>query len=350
MTWQEMELLASAMDSPFPVLTDLRVSPSESDLPAELPDAFLGGSAPRLESFVLDGVIFRALPNLVLSATHFRYLQLLDIPHAGYIPPEAMVTFLLPLHNLDELTIGFISPESRPLQMSPPPSVRALLPSLTDFQFNGVSEYLIDFIARIDTPMLYTFWMTFYSDTIPNISQLHQFIDRMDRYKTFTHAKVLIRPWDVQAMFESPANLGLDITYIMSEASDLPIVSMTRLFEQLLTITSQVEQLAFHEFAIEEEEWQYLVGDSQWLRLLNPFVSVKSLYVSEALGPFVASALKKLTEERVTEVLPRLDNLFLEGLGSSNFLEETIESFVRMRQLSGHPVILRRWEWESGWG
>jgi hypothetical protein len=50
MTWEEMEPFASAMarDGPFPVLTHLRVHPFEDDLPAVLPDSFLGGSAPRL--------------------------------------------------------------------------------------------------------------------------------------------------------------------------------------------------------------------------------------------------------------------------------------------------------------
>jgi hypothetical protein len=119
---------------------------------------------------------------------------------------------------------------------------------------------------------------------------------------------------------------------------------MVRLFEQLLTISSQVEQLELYEYVIEGGEWEDGMDVSQWLQLFNPFVSVKSLYVDFGLGPFVASALKELTEEGVTEVLPRLDNLFLKGFGSSNVEEETIESFVSMRQLSGHPVILRRWE------
>jgi hypothetical protein len=87
-----------------------------------------------------------------------------------------MVTFLLPLHNLEGLTIGFTGdPESPPLQFSPLPSTHALLPSLTRFKFDGDSEYLVDFIARIDTPMLDNFQMTFYSDVTPNISQLHKF-------------------------------------------------------------------------------------------------------------------------------------------------------------------------------
>jgi len=347
----EVEQFTAMMDEPFPILTDLCVHTFETDrnppVTAELPDSFLGGSAPRLQSFVLQGVVFPALPNLVLSASHFQYLHLHGIPHAGYIPPEAMVTFLLPLHKLKRFTIEFSSPESRPVQMSPPPLTHALLPSLTAFEFNGASEYLVDFIARIDTPMLDSFQMTFFSDVIPNISQLHKFIGRADRLKTFIQAEVYLRPWEVQVIFSSSANPGLDIT---CEVSDWSLSSMTRLYEQLLTIPSQVEQLELYEEAWNEldfsveEGWHDDLEDPLWLQLLDPFVSAKSLYVSKRLGPFVAFALEKLSGERVTEVLPTLDNLYFEGFESSEFVQKTIKSFVSIRQLSGYPVIVGRWK------
>ena len=357
--WEEMKQFASAMGGPFPVLTRLRVY-VRNDLPTGvLPDSFLGGSASRLELFNLRGSAFPALTNLVLSATHFRHLHLRDIPHAGYIPPEAMVTFLLPLHNLEGLTIGFVSPESRPLQMSPPPSTLALLPSLTDFEFDGAGEYLVDFIARIDTPMLDNFPMTLYSDIIPNISQLHKFIDRTDRLKTFTEAEVSICRWEVQAIFESGADLGLDITFNVS-LTDSPLPSLLRLYEQFPTIPSQIEKLILCEESLDkslceqmiflqdgEEQWECDENDPQWLEILIPFVSVKRLYVTEVLGPYIASALKNLREERVAEVFPALENLFFEIFGSSSSVEETLKSFVTRRQLSGHPVIVRRWEDDS---
>ena len=345
----EVEQFAAMLDELFPILTDLTVSIDMTPGPpitAELPDSFLGGSAPRLQSLILGSVAFPALPNLVLSASHFQYLHLNRIPHAGYIPPEAMLTFLLPLHKLKGLTIEFPSPESRPLKMSPPPLTYALLPSLAGFQFNGAIEYLLDFIARIDTPVLDSFQIKFLSDAIPDISQLHRFIDRTDRLKTFIQAELHFRSWEVQAIFKSPANPELDITY---ESSEWPLSSMMRLYEQLLTIPSQVEQLELCEEEWDElyvpiEEWQEDLDGSQWRQLLEPFVSVKSLYVSEKLGPFVASALEKLFGESVTEVLPTLDSLFFEGYGSSEFIQKTIESFVSIRQLSGCPVIVGQWE------
>ena len=154
-------------------------------------------------------------------------------------------------------------------------------------------------------------------------------------------------PCEVRAIFNSPANLGLDIT---CDVSDWPLSSMMRLSEQLLSIPSQVEQLELYEedwdeldFSI-EEGWQVDLDDPRWLQLLNPFLSVRDLYVSERLGPFVASTLEKLSGESITEVLPRLDNLFFEGFGSSEFMQKAIKPFVSLRQLSGYPVIIKHWQ------
>jgi hypothetical protein len=212
----------------------------------------------------------------------------------------------------------------------------------------------VDFVAQIDTPMLDSLQTTFFSDVIPNISQFHKFIDRTDRLKTFIQAEVYLRPWEVQAIFKSHANIGLDIA---CEVLDSPASSMMRLFEQLLPIPSGVEQLKLYgeewdeliEFLM-EHEFQDDPADPLWVQLLNSFVSVKSLFVSERLVPLVAFVLEKLTGESVTEVLPALDNLFLEGFGPTKYVEETIKSFVSRRQFSGHPVILQRWERKSSFG
>jgi hypothetical protein len=208
----------------------------------------------------------------------------------------------------------------------------------------------VDFIARIDAPMLNKFHVMLSSDVIPNISQLHKFIDRIDRPKTFTQAKVVIRRSNVGAIFKSRANLELDIS---CKTSNSPLLSMWRLYDQLLTIPSQVEKLVLCEKYLDksvdalgmfiEDGWECDQDDPLWLELLIPFVSVKRLYVSEGLGLYIASALGKLHGESVAEVLPALDNLFLEIFESSSFVKKTIKSFVTMRQLSGHPVILRAW-------
>jgi len=56
----------------------------------------------------------------------------------------------------------------------------------------------------------------------------------------------------------------------------------------------------------------------------------------------VAPALRELSGERATEVLPALQNLSLTTSGSSPSgpLKEAIEEFIATRQLYGHPVTV----------
>ena len=66
--------------------------------------------------------------------------------------------------------------------------------------------------------------------------------------------------------------------------------------------------------------------------------------------PIIESVLEKLTGESVITALPSLNNLFLEGSESSGFIEDFMESLVSKRQLSGHPIIVQRWERKSAFG
>jgi hypothetical protein len=156
LTWVSslhLENLLAAMQDPFPELTDLVLW---SNGEVALPDSFLGGSAPRLRFLWLDHAPFPGLQKLLLSATHIAILRLEDIPHSGYISPEAMATALSTLTHLDSLILGFQSPFSRPDPASqPPPSpTRIVLSALTYFEFKGDSEYVDDLMAYIDAPRL----------------------------------------------------------------------------------------------------------------------------------------------------------------------------------------------------
>jgi hypothetical protein len=96
-------------------------------------------------------------------------------------------------------------------------------------------------------------------------------------------------------------------------------------------------------------EWQDDM-DTQWLELLHLF-TFKDLYLSESLVPSIASALQELSGERVMEVLPALQNLFLAESQPSESVKEAIRKFIAARQLSGCPVTVHRldnetWEYE----
>ena len=104
----QLQRLTSVMQEQFPALIHLSLHLDSSCLLAPaLPDEFLGGSAPHLQSLGLSSIPFPALPKLLLSATHLVRLSLRNIPHSGYISPEAIITGLAVLTNLKSLTIKF---------------------------------------------------------------------------------------------------------------------------------------------------------------------------------------------------------------------------------------------------
>ncbi|KAI9434128.1 hypothetical protein F5148DRAFT_1295273 [Russula earlei] len=84
--------------------------------------------------------------------------------------------------------------------------------------------------------------------------------------------------------------------------------------------------------------------NTQWLELLDPFTAVNDLCLSNQSGQHVCQALEELINERVTEVLPALQNIFLKGFEPSDSGPKCIEQFVTMRELFGHPVAVHCWE------
>jgi len=73
--------------------------------------------------------------------------------------------------------------------------------------------------------------------------------------------------------------------------------------------------------------------------LLRLFTSVTDLVVSGATG-HVATALQGITVEGVTDVLPALQNLFLEVSARSGPNREAMAQFVATRRLSDRPVTV----------
>jgi hypothetical protein len=98
---------------------------------------------------------------------------------------------------------------------------------------------------------------------------------------------------------------------------------------------------------IDADDWENNIQNNQWLQLLHPFTAVKNFYISQRILPLVAPALQELVGERVTEALPAMECLFLEGLRASGFVWNTLRPFVDARQLSTHPIAASYWDWDD---
>jgi hypothetical protein len=103
---KEMGNLFPTMEQPFPALKRLKLQ-LRSPTPWDVPDLLLGGSAPHLQTLILEQIQFPGLPKLLLSATHLVYLSLRNIYRWKSISPEEMVTCLSVLTRLERLEIGF---------------------------------------------------------------------------------------------------------------------------------------------------------------------------------------------------------------------------------------------------
>jgi hypothetical protein len=352
-TSSQLQRWASAMQEQFPALIRLKLdfnryySPTVPAL--ALPDGFLGGSAPLLQSLEFRSIPFPALPKLLLSATDLVHLYLWNIPHSGYISPKALVTGLAVLANLRSLIIEFESPLSLPDRESrrPPPSSRTVLPALTHFEFKGVSEYLEDLIAPIDVPLLDTISITFFHQLIFDIPQLAQFMRRATKFQALYKARVVFGDHDVQVVSLPQKRNVVDRSTlkILSRTVDWQLSSMAQVFTSFIPSIDRVEHLHISGPPSLPSRWKDDIENTQWLEIFHPFTAVKSLYVSKDLVDSIAPALLELVGERVMDVLPTLESLFLEDLQPSGpaSVQEVIGQFVAARQLLGHPVAVSRW-------
>jgi len=183
----------SAMKKPFPSLVNLKITSNEIPWQASMiPDSFLGGSAPRLQSLELYWIPCPEIGKLLLSARNLVFLRLDGIPRSGqrYTSPEAMVSDLSMLTGLKSLRLTFvmITPRSQSLQASghPLPFARVVLPTLADIYFYGDKEYLEDFVSRIDTPLLTNITIGFINLWVSVTPPLRDFISRTETFGAYS--------------------------------------------------------------------------------------------------------------------------------------------------------------------
>jgi hypothetical protein len=336
-----LEKVSAAMQKPCLGLTHLtlKLEPNGETVTV-LPDLFLGESAPCLQSLYFRGIPFPALPNLLLSATQLVHLRLINIPHSGYISPEAMITALSSLTSLKFLQLGFQSPRSCPdwasRRLLPP--TRFVLPVLEDFEFKGVSEYLDDLMAHIYAPTLNELSITFFNDILFDTPQLIQFISRTPMFNVLNIARVTFENGAarVELLSQISGNRRLEVK-IRCRELDWQVPSLEQVCTSCLPPLSMLEDL----YIREESYSQVNIENTLWLELLHPFTAVKNLTLSGEVARHIAPTLQELVGGRTTEVLPTLQNIFLTEFGPFRAVPEGIEQFVARRQVTSHPIAVQ---------
>ena len=333
--------LARAMQKPFPQLTDLELWSYSYETTLVFPGTFLGGSAPHLRCCYVDYLPFPALRNLLFSAPHCltssgfasRKFRILRTFHprrwslASLQGPtsNASKSYSDP-HNFASTEKPDIRPDSYVLS-SP---------------LSGVSASM----RRTSYPgSMPLYSITLFHQLTFDVSQLHQFIGRTETFSGLNIVNVGLD--DKYAAVElsqqrseyPPPSIRLEMP---CKGSDWQLSFLAQACSSLSPTLSTFETLKVLDC---EDQltlgWEDEMENGQWLEIFHPFTSVKNLHLSEDVAPLVVPALQELTEERVTDVLPALQNLYIDLFQTSGLFEEGVSQFVAARQLSNQAVTVK---------
>jgi hypothetical protein len=256
-----------------------------------------------------------------------------------------MVALLSALSSLNTLSLEFESYYSRPFgryreTRRPPPSKRSVILALKSFDFKGHIEYLENLVTFMDAPQLNSLFITFFDmmGLQVNTTRLAQFINRTPTLRALDEAHV-----EFDYGVYGPASIGyrtsnsvLDnilINIMYREPRD-QLWSIKQICNSLLPLPT-AEDLYI---GVGWDSWDSdAIWSTLWLDLLLPFTAVKNLYLSTELAPGIVGALQELVEGRITEALPSLENIFVEGLKPVGPLQEIIGQLVAR---DSSPVIL----------
>ena len=339
--------VSSLMESkPFPMLKHLIIHVADG-YTSVLPDDFLGGSAPRLQTIHFRNVDFVTLQTPPLTASNLVELHLRCIPLARYVLPDRMAMRLADLPRLKTLVLQFQSaffPPNINHPIHPPAVTRTVLPALTDFEFTGTSKYLEKFIAQIDCPRL-NHISIFYliRSAPPQVAQLTSLTGFLNRslgpeISPFKHAKVRVQAHEIRfdlyrhtkpISWDSQPATTTVITCLKTNSNWNLLGTLNNFSVILSTVVDLKFVSTFWESDLSSDE-----HDLEWLPFLHQLSALQALYVCPLLAGDIGRTLKSVKGEIVAEALPCLDLICLEDHVSY------IEEFAAVRQLSSRPLTV----------
>lgn len=329
-----LEKLATVLQKPFPVLTNLRLTLEGQ--PKLLPSGFFGGSVPCLQELCLDGIPFPDFPTLLLSARNLVTLDLSRIRPAGYISPQAMAACLSTLTKLKTLSIEFLSdlefPD--PDQIDPASVTPIVLPSLTSIYFHGVCEYMEGLLAQIDCPCLRKIDICLSRSLDFQVTQLSNLINRsedlrppqfglMDVYIDLSGIKLEISR-------EDPKPLDISLRFSGYYLDDSHLFDV---FSQFSPALSNIRQLHFS--CVKERGPE--IGHSELEQLFRPFTTMQALWICGSWEKHAVLLLENVDAEMAADLFPALEFLYIH-ISQCGLPESCIANFLEVCQLSGRPV------------
>jgi hypothetical protein len=130
------------------------------------------------------------------------------------------------------------------------------------------------------------------------------------------------------------------LSMILYQPPNQQIPSLTQVCNSPFLSHFNLERLEICEWQGIRPQWLVNARNTQWLELLRRFTTVKSLSLSKESTPCVVPALQELSGERIMDVLPTLQSIFLPDSLLLRPVKEALTQFLTARQLSGHPVAV----------
>jgi len=338
---------------PFPVLRSLDLGAGGMML-YDIPDAFLGGSAPLLRSLRLHDIRFSGLPKLLSSTRDLVNLNLENFPMTGegHISPDTMATCLSVLSNLRYLTLTFLRQMSSPYPtyQRAPSSTYTVLPTVTYLWLTGPHGYLEDLVGRVDAPLLNYGYLEFYDEPTFDTPRVLRFIHHTKVFKLLGGVGVTfyrehsIRASIISATFRSligPVEFSLNF---LCSGFPAQVVIMEKLCAQWPPLVSHVELLQLGDNFWKEKKRGEAITQPEWLGFLRPFSAVQTLRLCVGReAPHVTHVMGTLKGKKATEVLPALRTIESEYGCSEQWASEVsrlLVPFLVAREELGRPVVV----------
>ena len=329
--------VVEVMDRQFPVLERLFIWPRTEDDGLVIPSTF---QAPRLGMILLSHAHLHLQSPLLGATANLTFLMLLNVPLSAYFQPSYLVAQLSSMPHLERLSIGFKSPiptrdiERQPLHTLIQPHVTL---SLRILYFRGVSAYLEQLLAQINSPLLEVLQIHLFNQLNPTIPHLLQFINGIERFRfsffrlVFHGERVSLTTDCQQGGLADPFHLTIDCRHV-----DWQVSAATQIVNVLAPILSTAEGLTLIYQHGPSSEWHDEINRTQWRDLLRPFNGVETLHVAEGLIGQLSRSLRLEDGEQPLELFPELKQLVY----YKNDASDAYTSFIHARQITGRPVIL----------
>ena len=247
-----------------------------------------------------------SLPALLFSSANLEELLLDDLPN-WILSPGTLVITLSGMSQLESLSLYYFSTSFlRTLIGISLPSGGLFSQLSPSFDFRGISEYLGDLVAGIDAPCLGKIATSLSNSQADSLSQLGQFINRIEFHRSHTRAEIQI----------SDSTIQYTLSILQSPSQFVLRMSCFGLYNQLSTVTDIFNLFLFGVGDIgvvtRPLSWRPVALDGEhWLRPLRPFSDAARFHVADEFANPIMRALQQ-AEGELESVLPALCELYIE--------------------------------------